>query len=154
MQTRAIVWCVCVLITAATTVARAQHGPGALFNSRCRACHTFGGGVLIGPDLKGVTDRHPRESLKTWITSSQGLVRAGDPAALVLFNRFRQFPMPDQAFAPSELESLLDYFAAGGPIAEARRNRRADQASAVKAFLRHAHPRQRPQAVANSDLRH
>jgi hypothetical protein len=37
--------------------------------------------------------------------------------------------MPDQSFAAGKLESLMDYFAAGGPIAEARRNRRAEQAS-------------------------
>ena len=45
-------------------------------------------------------------------------MRAGDPVALALFNRFRQFPMPGQSFATGELDSLLDYFAAGGPIAD------------------------------------
>jgi len=127
MHTRALVWCLLALI-AAEAALRAEHGPGALFNSRCRACHTFGGGDLIGPDLKGVTDRHPREWLRRWIASSQTLVRAGDPAAVALFDRFRHFPMPDQSFAAGELETLLDYFAGGGPIAEAKRNRRAEQA--------------------------
>jgi cytochrome c2 len=134
MGTRALVCCV-FLAAAAVNVVHGQHGPGALFNSRCRACHTFGGGDLVGPDLKGVTDRHTREWLRRWITSSQTLVRSGDPAANALFNRFRQFPMPDQSFAPGELESLLDYFAAGGPEAEARRNRRAERASAAEIDL-------------------
>jgi cytochrome c2 len=135
MQTRALVCCFFALMTTAAIVVRAEHGPAGLFNSRCRACHTFGGGDLIGPDLKGVTDRHSREWLRKWITSSQTVVRAGDPAAVALFNKFRRFPMPDQSFVPGELESLLDYFTAGGPIAEARRNRRAEQASAAEVEL-------------------
>jgi ubiquinol-cytochrome c reductase cytochrome c subunit len=134
MGTRALVCCL-VLTAAAVNVVHGEHGPGALFNSRCRACHTFGAGDLVGPDLKGVTDRHTRDWLRRWITSSQSLVRSGDPAANALFNRFRRFPMPDQSFAPGELESLLDYFAAGGPEAEARRNRRAEQASAAEIEL-------------------
>jgi cytochrome c len=124
-----------LLVILASVLLHAEHGPGALFNARCRACHTFGSGDLIGPDLKSVTDRHSREWLRKWITSSQTLVRAGDPAAVALFNRFRQFPMPDQSFAPGELDALLDYFAAGGPIAEARRNRRADQATVAEIDL-------------------
>ena len=127
IQTRAFVCGLLVIL--ATVFLHAEHGAGALFNGRCRACHTFGSGDLIGPDLKGVTDRHSREWLRKWITSSQTLVRAGDPAAVALFNRFRRFPMPDQSFAPGQLDSLLDYFAAGGPIAEARRHRRAEQAT-------------------------
>ena len=128
MQTGVLV-CVIVLICGAARAVQAEQGPGALFNRRCGACHTFGRGDLIGPDLNGVTDRHSREWLRKWIRSSQTLVRGGDPAALALFKRYRQFPMPDQAFAPAELEALLDYFASGGPIAEARRNRRAEHAT-------------------------
>lgn len=123
--------CFVLVVSALVLAAHAQQRPAALFNSRCRACHTYGAGNLIGPDLKGVTDRHTREWLRKWITSSQTLVRAGEPAALALFDRFKHFPMPDQPFGPGELDALLDYFAAGGPIADARRNRRAEQATAA-----------------------
>lgn len=120
---------VLVLLSVFAAPAWAEDGPGALFNRRCRACHTFGGGDLVGPDLKGVTDRHTREWLTRWISSSQTLVRSGDPAANALFQKFHQIPMPDQTFAPGELAALLDYFADGGPEAEAKRNRRADSAT-------------------------
>jgi len=134
MQARALV-CFLVVVSALMPSAHAQQRAASLFNSRCRACHTYGAGDLVGPDLKGVTDRHSRDWLRKWITSSQALVRAGDPQALALFNRFKHFPMPDQPFGPGELDALLDYFAAGGPIAEARRNRRAEQATAVDVDL-------------------
>ena len=131
MQARVLV-CFVVVLSALVPAAHAQQRPASLFNSRCRACHTYGAGDLIGPDLKGVTDRHSRDWLRTWITSSQTLVRSGDPAALALFNRFKHFPMPDQPFGPGELDALLDYFAAGGPLADARRNRRAEDASVAE----------------------
>ena len=124
-----------VVLSATASTARAEQGPGALFNRRCRACHTFGHGDLIGPDLKGVTDRHSRAWLTAWITSSQTLIRSGDPAANALFKKYRQIPMPDQIFPAGELASLLDYFAEGGPEAEAMRNRRAEIATSAEIGL-------------------
>jgi mono/diheme cytochrome c family protein len=107
--------------------------PAAMFTRKCSSCHTFGRGVLVGPDLKGVTERHPRKWLIDWISSSESLIRAGDPAATALFNRFKPQRMPDQTFTPAELSALLDYLAAGGPEADARKkDRRADSATAAE----------------------
>jgi cytochrome c551/c552 len=127
--------CCLVLMCLSAQSASADQGPGALFNRRCRACHTFGNGDLVGPDLKGVTERHSRAWLTAWITSSQTVVRSGDPAANALFQKYRQIPMPDQSFGPGELASLLDYFADGGPEAEAKRNRRAESATPAEIAL-------------------
>jgi cytochrome c2 len=103
------------------------------FSRRCSSCHTFGRGVLVGPDLKGATDRHSREWLAAWISSPESLVRAGDAAATALFDRFKPIRMPDQGFTAAELSALLDYLAAGGPEASARRKeRRADTATAAE----------------------
>jgi cytochrome c2 len=134
MRAKALLLCV-VLISGAAAKAHGEHGPGALFQRRCRVCHTYGSGDLIGPDLKGVTDRHTREWLTKWITSSQSLIRSGDPAANALFRKYKQFPMPDQSFAAGELDALINYFAAGGPVAEATRNRRAATATSAEIDL-------------------
>jgi cytochrome c2 len=131
MNAKTLILCV-LLVCGVAANADGEQGPGALFNRRCRACHTYGSGDLIGPDLKGVTERHSREWLTSWITSSQSLIRTGDPAANALFRKYKQFPMPDQSFAPGELDSLISYFASGGPITEAKRNRRAETASAAE----------------------
>jgi cytochrome c2 len=121
--------CLALLVCAVLDV-RAEPDAGAMFARRCSSCHTFGKGVLVGPDLKGVTDRHSREWLTTWISSSERAIRSGDAAAIALFNRFKQQRMPDQNFSSAELASLLDYLAASGPEADARRrNRRADTAT-------------------------
>jgi mono/diheme cytochrome c family protein len=104
--------------------------PASTFTRTCSSCHTVGRGVRVGPDLKGVTDRRSREWLIAWISSSQSLIRAGDPAAIALFDGFKPQRMPDQNLTPAELSALLDYLAAGGPEADARRkDRRADTAT-------------------------
>ena len=89
--------------------------PATIFNTKCSSCHTFGKGIRVGPDLKGVTERHPRPWLVAWIRSSESQIRRGDPAALTLFRKFRQQRMPDHDLSDAEIGALLDYLAAGGP---------------------------------------
>ena len=89
--------------------------PATLFTTKCSSCHTFGKGVRVGPDLKGVTERHPRPWLIAWIRSSETQIKRGDPAALTLFRTFRQQRMPDHDLSDAEIGALLDYLAAGGP---------------------------------------
>jgi cytochrome c2 len=130
---KAVVTC-CVLACILVGSSRlAAADPSATFARRCTSCHTFGHGVLVGPDLKGVTDRHPRQWLNAWIASSETLIRSGDPAATALFARFKSQRMPDQALSAAELSALIDYLAAGGPEADAQRKaRRADSATAAE----------------------
>jgi mono/diheme cytochrome c family protein len=117
-------------------MASAAPDPAALFTRKCSSCHTYGRGDLVGPDLKGATDRHTRGWLTAWITSSETVIRSGDQAANVLFKKYKQTRMPDQSFAPADLAALIDFLAAGGPEEEARRrNRRADTATAPEIEL-------------------
>jgi protein SCO1/2 len=56
----------CVLYLMAAVPGRAGAGAGeakSIFKKRCTACHTFGKGIKVGPDLKGVTERRGR----TWL---------------------------------------------------------------------------------------
>src|SRR5262245_25896022 len=104
--------------------------PATVFTRKCTSCHTYGKGDLVGPDLKGATDRHSRAWLTAWIASSETVIRSGDPAATALFKKYRQQRMPDQSLPPADLMALIDFLAAGGPEAEARRrNRHTDSAT-------------------------
>jgi cytochrome c2 len=127
----------CLILLAGSTIdARAEPDPGAIFTRKCSSCHTFGKGDLVGPDLKGVTGRHSRQWLTTWISSSDRAIRSGDPAATALFKKYKQQRMPEQNLSSGELAALLDYFAAGGPEADARRKgRKADTATAAEIDL-------------------
>ena len=95
------------------------------------ACHTFGRGVKVGPDLKGVTDRHKRDWLLSFISSSSKMIETRDPAATKLFTEFRRERMPDWSdLSPEQIGAILDYFAANGPEQKEPDERDAATASA------------------------
>ena len=78
--------------------------PKKTFNQRCTACHSFGKGVKVGPDLKGVTARRQRPWLLKFIRSSQTVIASGDPTAKDLFRQFGKQRMPDWVdLSPAEL---------------------------------------------------
>jgi hypothetical protein len=87
-----------------------------VFNQRCTACHTFGHGVKVGPDLKGVTARRTRPWLVQFVRGSQGVIKSGDPTANELYRKFKGQRMPDWSdLSPSDVGTILDWFAANGP---------------------------------------
>jgi len=104
-----------------------------VFNQRCTACHTFGKGVKVGPDLKGVTERRPRRWLLSFIRGSQRMIQSGDAVAVDLFRQFKQERMPDWTdLSPEQVTGLLDWFAASGPEQREPDERDAELASAAE----------------------
>ena len=108
-----------ILLLGGGAAARAAFDPAAAFNARCSGCHSVGRGIVVGPDLQGVTSRHEARWLHSFIRSSQELIRQGDPAAVALFARYKK-RMPDHGLTDGEIDALLAYVAAGGPAAAAR----------------------------------
>jgi cytochrome c2 len=87
-----------------------------IFTQRCMACHTYGKGVKVGPDLKGVTERRERAWLHKFIRSSQTVIASGDATAVALFQQFKQQQMPDWTdLSKEQIDSILDWLAVGGP---------------------------------------
>lgn len=79
-----------------------------LFTVNCRACHTIGGGKLIGPDLKDVTTKRTEQWLLSFIKSSQTFINSGDADAVAIFNEFK-IPMPDQNLTEAQIKDVLAY---------------------------------------------
>lgn len=75
----------------------------------CAACHTIGKGKLVGPDLKGVNERHDKEWLHSFIRSSQTMVKNGDPIAVKLFEENNKIPMPDNNLTDEQIDNILAY---------------------------------------------
>jgi mono/diheme cytochrome c family protein len=126
---------VCLLAVAVAGVparAAGMESAAALFKTKCTGCHTFGKGIRVGPDLKHVTDRHPRSWLIAWIQSSTKVIASGDPIAAALFRAFKEQRMPDHELSEAQIGALLDFLAADGPDAdEQHRLRDATSASAA-----------------------
>jgi mono/diheme cytochrome c family protein len=89
-------------------VARAKSGEE-IFQSGCNACHTIGGGRLVGPDLLGASDRRSEEWLVEFVQHSQAMVEAGDPVAVGLFEEHNKVTMPDQVLTKAEILAVMEY---------------------------------------------
>jgi nitrate reductase gamma subunit len=101
-----------------------------IFTTRCMACHTFGKGVKVGPDLKGVTERRQRPWLLKFVRSSQNVIASGDPTATGLFEQFKQQRMPDWTdLSEAQIGSILDWLAINGPDQQEPDARPADSAT-------------------------
>jgi len=83
---------------------------------QCKACHTIGGGKLVGPDLKGVTERREEGWLIKFIQNSQALVQAGDPIAVKVFEENMKIPMPAHNLTDDQVRGILAYIANDGKI--------------------------------------
>lgn len=111
---------------------QAKFSPAAadVFNKRCTACHTYGKGVKVGPDLKGVNERRKRDWLLRFIHSSSTVIQSGDPTATALFAQFKQQRMPDWTdFSEQQISDILDYLKLGGPDIKPADERNAELAT-------------------------
>src|SRR3990167_2837865 len=97
----------------------AQESGKQIFQRSCAACHSIGGGRLVGPDLKGVNDKRPEDWLLKFIKSSQKLVKSGDKTAAALFEEFNKMPMPDQALSDNQIKKVLAHIKETGGSAAA-----------------------------------
>ncbi len=81
---------------------------GKLYQQYCVSCHTLGGGRLVGPDLKGVTERRSHEWLVRFITDPDRM-RKDDPIAIANLKEFG-IPMPRLGLTEQQVTALLAYF--------------------------------------------
>ena len=84
-----------------------------LFKDNCASCHTIGEGESVGPDLKGVTEKRPREWLIRIILDFNELLEHKDPVALKLYKEANENPMPSfPELTKEQIQDLIDYLAA------------------------------------------
>ncbi|MDP7096983.1 MAG: cytochrome c [Rhodospirillales bacterium] len=92
-----------------------KHGNAAedgqeIFISTCAGCHTIGQGVLVGPDLAGVTSRREESWLVRQITDPEGLIAEKDPIALQLLKEADDMAMPSPGLSDEEVLAVIAYF--------------------------------------------
>jgi mono/diheme cytochrome c family protein len=55
-----------------------------LFQQKCARCHTIGHGVKVGPDLKNITAKGPRQYLFNFIMNPDKYIKENHPIAVEL----------------------------------------------------------------------
>lgn len=80
-----------------------------LFNSTCIACHQMEG-KMIGPEMKGVTERRSPEWIMNMILAPDQMLEE-DPIAIKLLEEYGS-PMTDMGFSEDDTRAVLEYFRA------------------------------------------
>lgn len=84
----------------------------------CKVCHNIDGPKLVGPTLKGVTERREEAWLIKFIQNSQALVDAGDPIAVQVWEENNKVPMPpNPQLNEEQIKDILLYIESGGIVA-------------------------------------
>jgi len=75
-----------------------------IFSSQCAACHTIGGGPLVGPDLAGITDTRTAEWLHSWIADPAAFAES-DPEAKEIYTGV----MPALGLGTDDVDAVIAY---------------------------------------------
>jgi mono/diheme cytochrome c family protein len=104
-----------LLISALATQVVAAQSPEegeVVFGQTCSACHTIGGGVRVGPDLQGVTERREESWLKVHILSPSVHHAQNDPVSVANREEFG-LSMPDLGLAEQQVAAVIAYLRTG-----------------------------------------
>jgi protein SCO1/2 len=95
-----------------------------LFETKCAACHTFGDGDGIGPDLSWVTRSRERAWLEGFIKAPDTMLARNDPTATALFAKYKQVVMPNLRLGDGDVAALMKYIDAQSAASHAPRGKR------------------------------
>lgn len=79
-----------------------------VFNNKCASCHSIGSGKVVGPDLKGVTQRRDRAWLMKWIKDPAAVVNSGDAIAKQLVQEYGR-TMPNPGLDDQQVADVIVY---------------------------------------------
>jgi mono/diheme cytochrome c family protein len=85
----------------------AERGESLIQAKGCTACHTVGGGRLVGPDLAGVTERRSDAFIIGMILNPDSMLANDETAKQLLAEYFT--PMSNQGVTRDDARALLAY---------------------------------------------
>ncbi len=97
-----------VLFSGLAVETKAQVDGAELYNNNCVACHKIDQD-LVGPALKGITERRDEAWLLKWIRNSQAVIASGDQYAVDLFAKWNKIAMPAYDWSDEEIKAVLAY---------------------------------------------
>ncbi|MEJ2538989.1 MAG: cytochrome c [Gemmatimonadota bacterium] len=78
-----------------------------LFRRNCAACHSLGGGDVVGPDLSGVTTRRPVTWIRGMVSRPDSMLRV-DGVAQALLRQY-QVPMLNRELDEARVRAILEF---------------------------------------------
>jgi len=80
-----------------------------LFNANCAACHKLNKRA-VGPALAGVSEKYDKEWLYAWIKNPMGMVKAGDPQAVAVYEEYNKSVMTAfPQLSNEDIDNILAY---------------------------------------------
>ncbi|RVU25917.1 c-type cytochrome [Sandaracinomonas limnophila] len=107
-----------------------------LFKNNCAACHNTSDEVLVGPGLKGISERRPIDWIIKWVHNPQAVIGSGDKYANDLYTKFNKAAMtPYPNFSDDQIKGIVAYIDAANaaPAAPAAGAAPAEGAAAAPA---------------------
>lgn len=108
VKKKLFLFCLILLLQFLGRLALAAEEGKVIFEQKCVACHTLGGGKKVGPDLQGVTERRDGAWLKGFIQSPSSYFAKKEETAVALLKEYG-IPMPDLGLKEEEVEAVMAY---------------------------------------------
>jgi cytochrome c2 len=103
------------------------------FQMACAACHSIGGGRLVGPDLAGIHDKRSQAWLERYVKSPKSLIDSGDADAVAVFEEYDPLVMPDAFITDEQIKEVLAYLKVASSRLAASGGEGAAAAAAIEA---------------------
>jgi len=99
-----------LLFTSNTLFAQDAAEGETLFKNNCAACHNTNDEVLVGPGLKGISERRPIDWIIKWVHNPQAVIASGDKYANDLYNKFNKAAMTAYPnFSDDQIKGIVAY---------------------------------------------
>jgi len=80
-----------------------------LFNIHCASCHKLNK-KATGPALKGISQKHDKEWLYSWIKNSSAMIKAGDSEAVAIWKEYNRSAMTSfPQLSKDDMDNIIAY---------------------------------------------
>lgn len=86
-----------------------------IFKNNCSTCHAVTDEVVVGPGLKGISQRRPIDWIVKWVHNPQAVIASGDKYAVDLYNKYNKAQMTAYpGYSAAQITSVIAYIDAQG----------------------------------------